>query len=287
MIAPSARVQSVNDRIRRAAAEEDKDANRLRRTLVFQRIIARLGPAGFVLKGGFCLEVRLPGSARSTRDVDFVGRLALTTDPEDVRDELDELLDDAGIDDGFTFAVGAAVRLRGDNVEANAWRVAVLASLDGTRFEQVKLDLVGQLLEIAGATEQLIVPSPVAIPGAELVSVDAVDVHQHAAEKFHAYARLYAQDRPSSRVKDLVDLVLLTEAGLLTDPARLKQRLDVVYRERDAVMPVAALPQPPADWQRPYEAFAHELGLTARTLSTAYESIAQTYATALAEGTNL
>lgn len=287
MSTSSRRTQSVNDRIRRLAAAQGQDANRVRRTLIFQRLIARLAPAGFILKGGFCLEVRLPATARSTRDVDFVGQLALVADPAELRDELDDLLAAAGFDDGFTFEVGAATRLRGDDVEANAWRISVAALLDGTRFEQVKLDLVGQVQEVMGATEQLVVPLPVQVDGAGPVTIEAVDVYQHAAEKFHAFARLYAHDRPSSRVKDLVDLVLLVETDLLHDVARLKQRLDVVYRERDATVPAAALPEPPANWQRPYEALVDELGLNAKTLATAYELITQTYATALTEGTDL
>lgn len=59
MSTSSRRTQAVNDHIRRLAAEQDQDANRVRRSLVFQRLIARLAPAGLILKGGFCLEVRL------------------------------------------------------------------------------------------------------------------------------------------------------------------------------------------------------------------------------------
>lgn len=252
----SPRAQSANDRIRRAAHEQGYDPNRLRRSVVFQRIIDRLAPAGLILKGGFCLEVRLPGAARTTRDLDFVGELALATDPEDLRDDLDELLDIHDPADGFTFQVGAATRLRGDDAEPNAWRVSVSAQLDGAHFGHIKLDLVGQVQEVVGATELLVIPVPVPLPGAGAVSIEAVDVHQHAAEKFHAYARLYAHDRPSSRTKDLVDLVLLIDAGLLNDVTRLRQRLLAVYGARDASTPVAALPEPPDSWRLTYEAFA-------------------------------
>ncbi|MBB2892885.1 nucleotidyl transferase AbiEii/AbiGii toxin family protein [Flexivirga oryzae] len=283
MSTSSRRTQAVNDHIRRLAAEQDQDANRVRRSLVFQRLIARLAPAGLILKGGFCLEVRLPGTARSTRDVDFVGQLALVADPTELREELDDLLDSADIDDGFTFEVGAATHLRGDDAEANAWRISVAALLDGTRFEQIKLDLVGQVQEVMGATEQLVVPLPVQVDGAGPVTIEAVDVYQHAAEKFHAFARLYAHDRPSSRVKDLVDLVLLIEAGFVDDPRRLRHRLDAVYSQRDSATPATPLPTPPADWQRSYEAFATGLGLSAQTVPAAYALVSDTYVNALTE----
>src|SRR5215218_2794260 len=111
----------------------------------------------------------------------------------------------------------------------------------------------------------LTVPAPVCIPGLTDVIVEAVDVYQHAAEKFHAYARIYARDRPSSRVKDLVDLVLLIESGLLVDPIRLGQRLEVVYAERDRTLPARELPAPPLDWAIPFAALAADLDLTAAT----------------------
>ena len=88
----------------------------------------------------------------------------------------------------------------------------------------------------------------------------AVDVAQHAAEKFHAMARTYAGDRPSSRVKDLVDVVLLAEAGLLPHPD-LAGRLHTVWQVRDGVPPPAQLPEFPASWLADYAAMAAELDL--------------------------
>ena len=44
--------------------------------------------------------------------------------------------------------------------------------------------------------------------------VPAVAIEQHIAEKLHAYTRTYAADMPSSRVKDLVDLVVIAHTIL-------------------------------------------------------------------------
>lgn len=279
------RHRSVGDRIRLAASERGVDANRLRRAFVFQRLLARLGPAGFVLKGGYCLEVRLPASARATKDIDLVGRIAMTRDDLTLRDDLDEIVERYDVDDGFAFRVGKATRLRDEDAGAQAWRVDLVALLDGVEFERVKVDLVGQVDEIRGATEPLPVPPPVAIPGLDPVVVEAVDVYQHAAEKFHAYSRIYAHDRPSSRVKDLVDLVLLTEAGLIDDASRLAERIAVVAMERDGSAPVPRLSAPPGDWTRPYAAMAADLDLTAASTDTAYDLVTAVYAAALRERT--
>lgn len=123
MTARGNRQRSVNDRIRLAAAAQGVDANRLRRSLVFHRVLARLAPDGFVLKGGFCLEVRLPGSARATKDVDLVGRVATTTDPEQLLNDLDELFDGGADEDGFTFQPTRPVRLRDEGAANHAWRI--------------------------------------------------------------------------------------------------------------------------------------------------------------------
>ncbi|MFZ2241253.1 MAG: nucleotidyl transferase AbiEii/AbiGii toxin family protein [Gordonia amarae] len=271
------RQRSVNDRIRRAADAQGVDANRLRRGLVFQRLLVRLAPHGVVLKGGYCLEVRLPGVARVTKDMDLVGHIAIADDPAEVQDALDELLDDDSSKDDFTFRVGRPVRLRDSEAEDRAWRVSVAAYLGGAQFETVKIDLVGQIEEVLGATEPMTVDPPVAIPGIEGVIVEAVDIYQHAAEKLHAYSRMYAHDRPSSRVKDLVDLVLMIEAGLLVDHSRLRDRLLIVHSLRDNGEPGAELPAPPRDWAQSYAAVAHELALAAETVDIAYARVAEIY----------
>jgi len=149
----SNRQRSVNDRIRIAAQERGIDANRIRRGLVFQRILARLAIRGVVLKGGFCLEVRLPETARATKDMDLVGRMAITDDPLDLQDTLDEALDVDTDDDGFTFDVGRPRHLRDETEDARAWRIPITAYLDREPFEHVKVDLVGQIDEVAGSTE--------------------------------------------------------------------------------------------------------------------------------------
>jgi Nucleotidyl transferase AbiEii toxin, Type IV TA system len=48
--------------------------SRLRKRIVFERLLARLqvvAPDSWLLKGGFALELRLGGRARTTKDVDI------------------------------------------------------------------------------------------------------------------------------------------------------------------------------------------------------------------------
>lgn len=283
----SRRAQGLNDRIRIAATDRGEDAHRIRRGLVFQRLLGRLAPQGLVLKGGFCLEVRLGDVARTTKDIDLVGRMALASDPDDVLDALEHALASGSFDDGFSFRPGVPRRLRADEAGSPAWRVSVDALVDGTPFERIKLDLVGQVDEVAGATEPLEVRAPITAPGCGPVTVVAVDVHQHAAEKLHAYARLYSGGRTSSRVKDLVDLVLLIDAGLLTDPHRLSERLAVVWSARDQSRPPPSLPEPPASWEGDLARLLSDLGTPHRSLAAAHTLVTDLYSAAIDdEGTS-
>lgn len=82
-------------------------------------------------------------------------------------------------------------------------------------------------------------------------------------------------------MKDLVDLVLLIEAGLLV-PRSLGPRLRQVYAVRDSSSPPAALPEPPGSWAVPFAAMAAELGLASATTAQAWTAVAAEYHRTLA-----
>jgi hypothetical protein len=74
----------------------------------------------------------------------------------------------------------------------------------------------------------------------------AVSREQQWAEKIHAYTRP-RQERPNSRTKDLVDMVLLIEAGGLS-AERLLKRVAKTF-ERRASHPIPKLlPLPSPEW---------------------------------------
>lgn len=71
---PQAFERALSDRLKRQAAEEGADLDRLRKRVAFERFLARLfdqNPTGWVLKGGYALELRLGGRARATKDMDL------------------------------------------------------------------------------------------------------------------------------------------------------------------------------------------------------------------------
>lgn len=276
----SARLRSLNQRISNAADIAGHDVQRVRRQIAFHRLLARTQGSGWVLKGGYCLEARLGGQARATKDIDFVRRESSLI-ADELLDELDSLFARSEVEDGFTFEALSAKLMRNADDPVAAWRVKVGSDVDGRRFETLTLDVVSQFSEVADAVESLSIPSPVRLLGYEAVDVEAVDVYQHAAEKFHAMSRVYSGGRPSSRVKDMVDLALLDEAGLLSDLPRLRSRLVVVHQQRDGQAPPSALPHPPGDWASGYTRIVAELDLSIATSDDAFARVHALYRAAL------
>ncbi len=61
-----------------------------------------------------------------------------------------------------------------------------------------------------------------------------VAIEQHVAEKLHAYTRTYAADRPSSRVKDLVDIVVISHTTTI-DADRLRRAIRDIFQRRGSI----------------------------------------------------
>lgn len=192
---------ALEARIKQAQSEA-VGLSRLRKRIVFEQLLARLvaqAPGEWVLKGGFALELRLGNAARSTKDADFDWRHG-----ED--DAVEMLLDAAARDLGdlFIFALersDADAELPGGG---QRWRVT--ATLAGRLFERVVIDL-GFAAEPVLVPDAIMTSNLLGFAGIESVRVPALAVEQHLAEKLHAYTRVYAGGRTSTRVKDLVDVV--------------------------------------------------------------------------------
>ncbi|MGS2808051.1 nucleotidyl transferase AbiEii/AbiGii toxin family protein [Nocardia sp. MW-W600-9] len=209
----------------------------------------------WVLKGGAALEFRLYPRARATKDLDF----ALGThsaDGQSVRDLLIETLAEDADRDWFTFEVSQATELALDAARRAAWRYSVQANLGGRQFACVRLDVANRSEELA-ATERLPLPDTLSFAGIACRTVEAVDRHQHFAEKLHALTRDYG-DRPNTRVKDLVDLVLLIEDGLEPNP-ELARVVDHVFTVRGTHPVPGHIEEPPPLWQNQYPSAAAHL----------------------------
>jgi hypothetical protein len=82
---------------------------------------------------------------------------------------------------------------------------------------------------------------------------------QQFAEKLHAYT-LPRHGSVNSRVRDLVDMVLLIHSGTLAK-AKVAEAIRLTFDRRGTHALPKSLPKPPSDWKKPYDALAKECGL--------------------------
>lgn len=269
---PLALRTALEHRLGAASRETGVALDRLRRRVLFERIVARLQasePGLWVLKGGMALEVRLRDSARLTKDID-VGLRGDVYDADDLHERLETALIEDAYGDSFVLEVGVPVALREDGGGHLTWRVPVAASLAGKPFGAIKIDVSPRAHELQD-TDVLPLPNTLAFAGVPTADIEVVDVHRHAAEKFHAMTRDFG-DRENSRVRDLLDLVILIEHGLL-DPSALAPAARAVWDERDRSEPPSTLPPFPASWPGRYEQMAVDYDVDAATFPRAVDAV--------------
>lgn len=260
--------RALETRLKLESEATSGDLGRLRRRVVFDRLAVRLSAddgTQWILKGGAALEFRLKGRARATKDLD----LAVTsgsTDGPTIRELLIEALSEDRDGDWFSFRVKQPAALAADGEGRGAWRFSVEAWLAGKVFASIRLDVAARGDELA-ATEQLTLPGTLSFADIPARSIEAVERRQHFAEKLHALTRDYG-DRPNTRIKDLVDLILLIEDGLQPD-RDLVNVVRHVFTIRDTHPCPGTIPDPPPRWRTEYPAIADALTKTASDLASA------------------
>ena len=239
---PQALRAALEARIRNASSATGVSPRPAPRRVLFERIVARLeapSPGRWVLKGGMALEVRLRDAARLTKDIDL-GLRDEIGGAGDLRERLGRAL---GRDDRTATASSSPSghRLRSREDGGGAHHLACCGRASACR-KAVRRDQVDSHLVPTSLTRPTLVPFPSSLDfaGIETVQVEIVDVHRHAAEKLHAMLRDFG-DRENTRVRDLVDLVLLIETGFCSVVAALGRRrrlsgLSVTRPRRRAIL---------------------------------------------------
>jgi hypothetical protein len=243
----------------------------LQRRLAFERFLARVF-AGLgnqlVLKGGYALELRLGDKARATVDLDFAAPLL------DDRSLLDDLQVAAEMDlqDHFRFLVAPAIPPDLVGPPEGGSRFRVNAYLDRTRaFASFLLD-VGMGDVQVNPTEYLEGSIDLSLAGLPTVRFPATPLPEHFAEKLHAYTRPRSA---RTRVKDLVDLVLMVEVlGLEPGPALGAALAAVFGRYNTHPLPTEEnLEPPPETWRKPFAALVEELEIGGQNLEDAHQLV--------------
>ena len=246
---------SVNDRLRLAASASRHSLTDLRRQFAYQRLLARVfaDPSSrWVLKGATSLLVRFP-DARHSLDIDLY---RADDSPDAAVAEL-RRLGAADLDDFFRFAVGPPSQVV---IGIAGVRVPVAASIGTRQFADFKVDVVTAAL-VTGTPEVLQPESLVDLPGLRPPPYRLYPLADHIADKVCAIVERHGPDRyPSTRYRDLVDLVLIAQR---TRPRAAE--LAVALRSelaRRALDPITTMQVPDKGWSSGYAAEARRAGVS-------------------------
>ena len=261
--------RALEDRLQDIAGKEGVDLQRLRRQVAFDRLLARLFQAArpsalpWVLKGGYAMELRIK-AARTTKDIDLTMRSVFSSsEKQDDKKNLAvlEKLQEAvafSSDDFFVYTIGEAIADL-DAAPYGGARFPVEARLDGRVFVGFHIDVgigdaVMEPLEVIEGRDWL------GFAGIASPSLYMIPREQQFAEKLHAYT-LPRHGAANTRVRDLVDMVLLIQSGTLSND-KVAEAIRVTFERRKTHALPNTLPVPPTEWQKPYEALARECGLS-------------------------
>lgn len=274
---PEALRMALEHRLNGRASETGIGIDRLRRRVIFERVVARLThaePGKWVLKGGMALEVRLQDRARLTKDIDL-GLRDTVEDRVELQERLVEALALDPFYDRFVLAAGAVTELQPDGGGHLTWRSSVSARLAGRPFGAIQLDVSPRAHELE-RTDTVPLTNSLAFAEIEVPSIEIIDVNRHAAEKLHAMTRDFG-DRENTRVRDLVDAVILIEHELL-DRDALSSAVRDVWEERNGSRPPLALPALPDSWPPTYERLVADHDLDAKTFPAALGAVTALWA---------
>ena len=269
---------ALEERLKLRSLDRNEDLNRLRRLVAFDRLLARLfadqEELPWIVKGGFGLEVRYKMEARTTKDIDLTLAEShkLTREPTGGIAAVFDALQEAAardIGDYFTASIGQPQQ-EFDAPPQGGARFQVEVRLDNRPFAKFHLDVgIGDTMveqpEWKTNDEFL---SFAGIPPARIL---IIPIAQQVAEKFHSYTLPRLQSA-NSRVKDLVDLVLIIDREC-PEPTVARSAIEATFQRRSTHSIPEKLPYPPETWASSYTAMAQEVGLHQTTSEAAVDRL--------------
>ena len=252
--------QALEERIRRAY--EGKEIPRIRKMIAFERMMARLD-GRWILKGGYAIQLRTE-KARTTQDVDL---LATEISHQEIEKSFREALD-KDVEDYFKFYTSGR-RMIGDEVDSV--RFLVTARVAGRVFERFHVD-VGLSDPLFQPIEYLTPTNYLAFAQIETNSIPCYSIYQHIAEKVHAIWR--PRKVQSSRVKDLVDLLLMGSLDTAIESEKLHEAISLVFKKRGDQIP-DSFHTFPDDWKGRYNRLAKEIQLNILEYQDAIKAVSK------------
>ena len=211
----------------------------------------RASQPDFLIKGGVALELRLPGRARATRDLDVT--LARGGGDGPLIDAVESALQCEF--EGFTF------RRKGEPyvMPNSVLRVEVAIQYKGRSWATVRLDVTTSeldTLEIEYIEAFPLGPFGLTGPG----RIPCLALPYQIAQKIHALSEFRPQGRDNDRVRDMIDLLLLRGGCAITDLAAVRAACQRVFDLRGTHSWPPAF-EPPEWWVAEFERSASEVEL--------------------------
>lgn len=252
--------------VKAAAKDSPLDTGRAISSFYFHRLLCRIfsdPERGFVLKGGQGMLARTV-NARATRDIDLLSK------EQSLKGALEALKAAASVDlgDHMRFVFESASEIKTEDEYRSGLSVLFTPWLGRKRMQPISIDLVVD--EIPFDEAEIIVPADrIRVEGVKVFDYLVYPVESALADKLCAMVERH-DGRPSSRVKDLVD-VLVYATTCAVDGGKLTAS---IRREAGARrLTLAECFVVPKEWEKTYSRQFSKL--CAQTgLSNAYTSIA-------------
>lgn len=208
---PAAFRRALTDRLKQAAKDGSWTLQQLQRQVAYDRLLDRLYliDDGWIVKGATALLARDIG-VRGSLDVDVYREASPEVAEEDLRRAA---ATDAG--DWFRFELGGSSPIGNTSV-----RVPVNAVIGATTWVAFHVDLVGSDLRMTGQPDDVPPLARGVIPAVEQRGYRAYPLIDHVADKVAATYELHGDARPSTRFRDLVDLVAIIEVASVAAEAQ-------------------------------------------------------------------
>ncbi len=260
---PPAFRRALTDKLKNAAKESRWSLQQLQRQMAYDRLLERLYlvDENWIVKGAVALLARDLG-VRATIDIDVFRNIARDTAERQLRDAAGK-----DIGDRFRFEIGPPQAIRDG---ASGTRLPVKAYIGATVWAAFHVDLVGSEVTMTGDPEKVPALARVVMPDVEQHGYRAYPLVDHIADKVAAtFDRYGNSEAPSTRYKDLVDLVaIVTKASVKAQP-QMAALASEAKRRRITLPPRFGVPDRDL-WERGYAAeVGRSLLPVARTLDEA------------------
>jgi Nucleotidyl transferase AbiEii toxin, Type IV TA system len=244
---PTAFRSALTDKLRAAARESRWSLPQLQRQIAYDRLLERLYSVDddWIVKGATALLARDIG-VRASIDVDVYRAKVRDLAEAELREAVSR---DLG--DWFRFDVGRS-QPSGDG--ARGVRLPVIAYVGTTEWVRFHVDLVGPDVVMTGTPDHVPPLARVAMPEVEQHGYRAYPLVDHIADKVAAIFQRYgAQQQPSTRYRDLVDLVSIVAAATV-DASAQSAALRSEFQRRGLTLPRTFDVPDRALWEQGYAA---------------------------------